>query len=152
MSNLKGMGKSIKTRRYDDLVCSETSANALARSRFRCNHLGLRVESHRSDPGLHSSVRGYLDDLIIVPVSVWLLIRMVPDQVLTDSRTQADEWFRQGEREAYEPFGPCHHLGSLVLCSLGHLQGHFLMPRQNPTERLLRVESRHLHMCDNSID
>ena len=41
-------------------------------------------------------VLGYLDDLIIVPVGVWLVLRMVPNQILTDSRTQADEWFRHG--------------------------------------------------------
>ena len=42
-------------------------------------------------------ILGYLDDLIIVPVGVWLLLRMVPTQVLTDSKDQADEWFRQGK-------------------------------------------------------
>jgi uncharacterized membrane protein YkvA (DUF1232 family) len=35
-------------------------------------------------------ILGYLDDLIIVPVGVWLLLRMVPTQVLTDSKDQAD--------------------------------------------------------------
>ena len=42
-------------------------------------------------------ILGYFDDLIIVPVGVWLLLRMVPTQVLTDSKDQADEWFRQGK-------------------------------------------------------
>lgn len=42
-------------------------------------------------------ILGYLDDLIIVPAGVWLLLRMVPAQVLTDSRAQADEWFLQGK-------------------------------------------------------
>jgi uncharacterized membrane protein YkvA (DUF1232 family) len=50
-------------------------------------------------------VLGYLDDLIIVPVGVWLLIRMVPNQVVIDSRTQADEWFRQGKAKPMSLLG-----------------------------------------------
>lgn len=44
-------------------------------------------------------ILGYLDDLIIVPAGVWLLLRMVPAEVLADSRAQADEWFRQGKKK-----------------------------------------------------
>lgn len=44
-------------------------------------------------------ILGYLDDLIIVPAGVWLLLRTVPAEVLTDSRAQADEWFRQGKKK-----------------------------------------------------
>lgn len=50
-------------------------------------------------------VLGYLDDLIVVPVGVWLLLRMVPNQVLTDSRNQADEWFRQGNTKPMSLLG-----------------------------------------------
>lgn len=44
-------------------------------------------------------ILGYLDDLIIVPAGVWLLLRMVPERVLTESRSQADEWFRQDKKK-----------------------------------------------------
>jgi len=50
-------------------------------------------------------ILGYLDDLIIVPVGVWLLIRMIPNQLLIDSRTQADAWFRQGKTKPMSPLG-----------------------------------------------
>lgn len=40
-------------------------------------------------------VLGYLDDLIIVPAGVWLLLRIVPEQVLVDSRAQSEQWFRE---------------------------------------------------------
>jgi uncharacterized membrane protein YkvA (DUF1232 family) len=40
-------------------------------------------------------VLGYLDDLIIVPAGVWLLLRIVPEQVLADSRAQSEQWFRE---------------------------------------------------------
>lgn len=50
-------------------------------------------------------VLGYLDDLLIVPAGIWLLLRMVPDQVLNDSRYQADEWFRLGKNEPVSIWG-----------------------------------------------
>lgn len=37
-------------------------------------------------------ILGYLDDLIIVPVGVWILIRLIPKAVLTACRAQADGW------------------------------------------------------------
>lgn len=40
-------------------------------------------------------ILGYLDDLILVPVGVWLLLKMLPDEVLADSRNQAQTWFQQ---------------------------------------------------------
>jgi uncharacterized membrane protein YkvA (DUF1232 family) len=57
-------------------------------------------------------VFGYLDDLIIVPVGVWLLMRIVPNQVLIGSRTQADEWFRQGKTK------PMSLLGLVIILAL----------------------------------
>lgn len=50
-------------------------------------------------------ILGYLDDLIIVPAGVWVLLRMVPEQVLVDSRVQADEWFLQGKKKPLSFFG-----------------------------------------------
>ena len=35
-------------------------------------------------------VLGYLDDVIIVPLGVWLVLRLVPDEVIADARTKAD--------------------------------------------------------------
>ncbi len=35
-------------------------------------------------------VLGYLDDLLIVPLGIWLTIRMVPPEVLADCRRRAD--------------------------------------------------------------
>ncbi len=50
-------------------------------------------------------VFGYLDDLIIVPVGVWLLIQIVPNQVLIDARAQADEWSQQGKTKPVSLLG-----------------------------------------------
>ena len=44
-------------------------------------------------------VLGYLDDLIIVPVGIWLLLKIIPSQVLDECRNQADEWFREDKQK-----------------------------------------------------
>ena len=44
-------------------------------------------------------VLGYLDDLIIVPLGIWLLLKIIPEQVLMECRNQADDWFRQDQQK-----------------------------------------------------
>lgn len=44
-------------------------------------------------------VLGLLDDLILVPIGVWLLLRLVSDQVLADSRADAQMWFLKQQRK-----------------------------------------------------
>jgi uncharacterized membrane protein YkvA (DUF1232 family) len=39
-------------------------------------------------------VLGYLDDLILIPLAIALVIRLVPDSVLADCRAQAQETFK----------------------------------------------------------
>ena len=36
-------------------------------------------------------VIGYLDDLIIVPLGIWLVVSLIPDQVMVECRAKADE-------------------------------------------------------------
>ena len=36
-------------------------------------------------------VIGYLDDLIIVPLGLWLVVRLIPDQVMAECRARANE-------------------------------------------------------------
>ena len=38
-------------------------------------------------------VIGYLDDLLILPLGIWLAIRCVPPAVLGDCRQKASDWF-----------------------------------------------------------
>lgn len=35
-------------------------------------------------------ILGYLDDLVILPLGIWLAVRMIPAQVMQDSRARAD--------------------------------------------------------------
>lgn len=41
-------------------------------------------------------VLGYLDDLLIVPVGVWLLLKMIPKDVLEECRHQSRRRLEQG--------------------------------------------------------
>ncbi len=40
-------------------------------------------------------VLGYLDDLILLPVLIWLTVRMLPAAVLAESRERAQQWMAQ---------------------------------------------------------
>ena len=57
-------------------------------------------------------VLGYLDDLIIVPAGIWLLLKIIPAQVLIECRNQADEWFRQDQQK------PRSWMGLLIILGL----------------------------------
>ena len=37
-------------------------------------------------------VIGYLDDVIVVPLGIWLALRLIPRQVLEESRRKAEAW------------------------------------------------------------
>jgi uncharacterized membrane protein YkvA (DUF1232 family) len=40
-------------------------------------------------------VLGYLDDLILVPLGIYLTIQLIPPPVLADARREADAWLAQ---------------------------------------------------------
>lgn len=42
-------------------------------------------------------VLGYVDDLLLVPVGVWIALKMIPAEVMADSRLRAREIFAQGQ-------------------------------------------------------
>jgi uncharacterized membrane protein YkvA (DUF1232 family) len=48
-------------------------------------------------------VLGYLDDLIIVPAGVWLLLKIVPENVVVDSRAKSEKWLleQKGKPRSY---------------------------------------------------
>ena len=41
-------------------------------------------------------VLGYLDAAILLPVLIWLCLRMIPPATLANCRAQADDWMRRG--------------------------------------------------------
>ncbi len=50
-------------------------------------------------------VIGYLDELILLPVGLWLMIKFMPQTVLADSRRQADSWLAQGNQRPRSKLG-----------------------------------------------
>ena len=39
-------------------------------------------------------VLGYLDDVILLPALIWVVVRMLPAPVLADARSRAQEWLQ----------------------------------------------------------
>lgn len=42
-------------------------------------------------------VLGYLDELILLPIGIWLVLRLVPRDVLAECRKQAEHWQENDE-------------------------------------------------------
>lgn len=42
-------------------------------------------------------VLGYVDDVLLLPGLIWLTIKLLPPDVLTECRTQADEWMQTSD-------------------------------------------------------
>lgn len=54
-------------------------------------------------------ILGYLDELLLLPLAIWLVIRLVPEEVLAQSRTKAREWLAAGQR------APRSRLGAAIV-------------------------------------
>jgi uncharacterized membrane protein YkvA (DUF1232 family) len=52
-------------------------------------------------------ILGYLDDLILIPLGVMIAVRMIPPEVLADSRARAEEVLRAGK--------PVSWVGALII-------------------------------------
>jgi len=44
-------------------------------------------------------VLGYLDDAILLPAMVWVAVKLLPAEVVSDCRAQAAEWMHHNERK-----------------------------------------------------
>jgi uncharacterized membrane protein YkvA (DUF1232 family) len=40
-------------------------------------------------------VLGYLDDAILLPAMIWLAVRLLPDDVVSECRAKAEEWIEK---------------------------------------------------------
>jgi uncharacterized membrane protein YkvA (DUF1232 family) len=40
-------------------------------------------------------VLGYLDDVIVLPALIWLTVRLLPPQAVSDCRIQAEQWMAE---------------------------------------------------------
>ena len=50
-------------------------------------------------------VIGYLDELILIPAGLWVLLRLIPEQVLSDCRGKASEWLASGSAKPRSVLG-----------------------------------------------
>jgi uncharacterized membrane protein YkvA (DUF1232 family) len=57
-------------------------------------------------------VIGYLDDLIVVPLGIWLCLRLIPPPVIANNRTKAEVWL------AGNPSRPRSMVGLAVILSI----------------------------------
>jgi uncharacterized membrane protein YkvA (DUF1232 family) len=48
---------------------------------------------------------GYLDELILLPAGLWILLRLIPEQILSDCRAKADEWLASGNAKPRSALG-----------------------------------------------
>jgi len=60
-------------------------------------------------------VLGYLDEVILVPVMIWLIVRLLPDAVIQESRVQAEAWMAQQHKK------PVSYSGALFIVLLWSL-------------------------------
>ena len=52
-------------------------------------------------------VLGYVDDVLLLPVLIWLTIKLLPADVLVECRSQADEWIATKGRKPTSKIGAC---------------------------------------------
>lgn len=43
-------------------------------------------------------ILGFVDDAIILPILIWLVLRFTPEQVIFDAEQQANEWLDEHEK------------------------------------------------------
>ena len=50
-------------------------------------------------------VVGYLDELILIPAGLWVLLRLIPEQILSECRCKAGEWLASGSARPHSSLG-----------------------------------------------
>lgn len=50
-------------------------------------------------------VIGYLDELILLPAGLWLMIRFMPAPLLAECRRRADHWIAEGQQRPRSKLG-----------------------------------------------
>lgn len=73
---------------------------------------------------------GYLDDLLLLPLGIWLVLRLTPPQVLAESREQALAW---EARRAARPTSRAGAMAVVLIWLLGAaLAGYWLLGQGRP--------------------
>jgi uncharacterized membrane protein YkvA (DUF1232 family) len=75
-------------------------------------------------------ILGYLDDLILVPLGIWLALKMIPPFVIVESREKAEEVIRQGK--------PVNRYAALVIIGIWIALA-FLVIKAIPSENIRKI-------------
>ena len=62
-------------------------------------------------------VLGYLDEVILVPVFIWCIVRLLPEPVVQTCRAQADAWMREQHAKPVSYAGAALIVGIWILAS-----------------------------------
>ena len=62
-------------------------------------------------------ILGYLDDLILIPIMVFLILKIIPNPVLQIARMQASEWLIQNKVK------PTNQYGLIIILTIWFLMG-----------------------------
>ena len=57
-------------------------------------------------------VLGYVDDMILLPVLIWLTVKLLPAEVLAECRVQADAWMETEGRK------PSSRMGAVLIVAV----------------------------------
>ncbi len=57
-------------------------------------------------------VLGFVDDAIILPGLIWLVLRLIPPEVMADCRAQAEQWLADGKGK------PVSRVGAVAIVAL----------------------------------
>jgi uncharacterized membrane protein YkvA (DUF1232 family) len=57
-------------------------------------------------------VLGYVDDLILLPIGVWVVLRLVPTDVMDECRVQAAQWLAQRQPK------PRSYVGAAIIVAV----------------------------------
>lgn len=102
--HLENLGQAHQARWRDAVVCGQAS-----RTPWYAKVLGLFVVAYALSPidliPDFIPVLGYVDDVILLPVLIWLTVKLLPSEVLAECRIQADEWMRAEGAKPRSRFG-----------------------------------------------
>jgi uncharacterized membrane protein YkvA (DUF1232 family) len=62
-------------------------------------------------------VLGYVDDVILLPVLIWLTVRLLPPAVLADSRAKAEEWMAASDTKPRSVVGAAVIVAIWLVCA-----------------------------------
>ncbi len=62
-------------------------------------------------------ILGYVDDVILIPIMVFLILKMIPNSVLQTARVEANEWLIQNKAK------PTNRYGLIIILTIWFLMG-----------------------------